>query len=138
MAISHQLVSGRTTLLLRALRAKQVTEARRAAHELALRGYLEPLGNGLLGLLHGERSKTEAAPPHGKGNLGSGSVGKTPPAATSVDPAGERCQPDRDVVDFLAYAAFRRLAGVSVEHDAEGQALTAGSSDITGEAVGVA
>jgi hypothetical protein len=43
-----------------------VTEARRAAHELALSGEFEPLGNGLLGLLHGERSKTEIPPSLGK------------------------------------------------------------------------
>ena len=66
MALCHQLVAGGTTLLLRALRAKQMTEARRAAHELALGGQLEPLGNGLLGLLHGERSKTEKRPTLGK------------------------------------------------------------------------
>lgn len=59
MALGHELVTAGTTLLLRALRAKQVTEARRAAHELALSGEFEPLGNGLLGLLHEERSKTE-------------------------------------------------------------------------------
>ena len=66
MAFSHELVTGGTTLLLRALRAKQVTETRRAAHELALGGEFEPLGNGLLGLLHGERSKTETEPLLGK------------------------------------------------------------------------
>jgi hypothetical protein len=66
LAIRDQLVTRRTTLLLRAFRAKQVTEARRAAHELALGGEFEPLGNGLLGLLHGERSKTENHPPLGK------------------------------------------------------------------------
>jgi len=69
MTFRNQLVTGGTTLLLRALRAKQVTEARRAAHELALGGEFEPLGNGLLGLLHEERSKTESRLPHGKGNL---------------------------------------------------------------------
>ena len=66
MALSHQFVTGGTTLLLRALRAQQVTEARRAAHELASGGEFEPLGNGLLGLLHGERSKTETDLPLGK------------------------------------------------------------------------
>ena len=59
MALRHELVTGGTTLLLRTLRAEQVTEAGRAPHELALSGEFEPLGNGLLGLLHGERSKTE-------------------------------------------------------------------------------
>src|SRR5947209_4412029 len=54
MALSHQFVAGGTALLLRALRAKQVTEARRASHELAPGGQFEPLGNGLLGLLHGK------------------------------------------------------------------------------------
>ena len=66
MTFRDQLVTRGTTLLLRAFRAKQVTEARRAAHELALGGEFEPLGNGLLGLLHGERSKTETHPPLGK------------------------------------------------------------------------
>ena len=66
MAFSHQLVTTGTTLLLRALRAKQVTEAWRAAHELALGGEFEPLGDGLLCLLHGERSKTEMPSTLGK------------------------------------------------------------------------
>src|SRR5687767_1184923 len=66
MALSHQFVTGGTTLLLRALRAQQVTKARRATHELASGGEFEPLGNGLLGLLHGERSKTETDLPLGK------------------------------------------------------------------------
>lgn len=66
MAFCHELVTGGTTLLLRAFRAEQVTEARRAAHELASGGEFEPLGNGLLGLLHGERSKTETLPTLGK------------------------------------------------------------------------
>jgi hypothetical protein len=43
-----------------------VTKARRAAHELASGGEFEPLGNGLLSLLHGERSKTETHPIVGK------------------------------------------------------------------------
>jgi hypothetical protein len=38
MAISHQLVATRTSFGLRAFRAEQVTEARRAAHELARSG----------------------------------------------------------------------------------------------------
>jgi hypothetical protein len=66
LAVRDELVTRGTTLLLRAFRAKQVTEARRAAHELALGGEFEPLGNGLLGLLHGERSKTETHPYLGK------------------------------------------------------------------------
>src|SRR5215208_1224705 len=66
MALGDELVTRGTTLLLRAFRAKQVTKARRAAHELALGGEFEPLGNGLLGLLHGERSKTETPPAIGK------------------------------------------------------------------------
>lgn len=66
VAFSDELVTGGTTLLLRALRAKQVTETRRTAHELAPGGEFEPLGNGLLCLLHGERSKTETHPAHGK------------------------------------------------------------------------
>src|ERR1043165_2788891 len=70
MTFRDELVPGRTTLLLRGLRAKQVTEARRAAHELATGGQLEPLGNGLLGLLHEERSKTENRSTLGKGLFG--------------------------------------------------------------------
>src|SRR5688572_12398395 len=66
MAFGHELVTGGTTLLLRAFRAKQVTEARGAPQELARGGEFEPLGNGLLCLLHGERTKTETAPPLGK------------------------------------------------------------------------
>ena len=66
MTFGHELVPGRTTLLLRGLRTQQVTEARRAAHELALGGEFEPLGNGLLGLLREERKKTEARPLLGK------------------------------------------------------------------------
>ena len=66
MAFSHELVAGSTALLLRGLRAQQVTETRRAAHELAPGGEFEPLGHGLFGLLHGERSKTENHPPLGK------------------------------------------------------------------------
>jgi len=66
MAFSHQLVTTGTTLLLRALRAKQVTKAWRAANELALGGEFEPLGHGLLCLLHGERSKTEMPSALGK------------------------------------------------------------------------
>src|SRR5688572_11519429 len=69
VAFGHQLVTRRTTLLLRGFRTEQVTEARRAPHELALGGEFEPLGNGLLGLLHGERSKTETPRPLGKGKL---------------------------------------------------------------------
>ena len=54
MASRHELVFVRTTFGLRALRGQQVTEAGRAAHELSASGQLEALGNGLLGLLHGE------------------------------------------------------------------------------------
>src|SRR3569833_3817789 len=63
MAIGHELVPTSTTFGFRAFRAEQVTEARRAAHELALGGHLEPLGNGLLGLLHGKsvRKQTSTA-----------------------------------------------------------------------------
>ena len=70
MAVRHELVPGRTTLLLRGLGTEQVTEAGRAAHEFAPGGEFEPLGNGLLGLLHEERAKTETALRQGKGIFG--------------------------------------------------------------------
>jgi len=54
MTFSHQLVTRGPALLLRALRGQQMTEARRAAHELAASGKLEALSNGFLRLLHGE------------------------------------------------------------------------------------
>ena len=53
MAGSHELVAGGTSLGLRALRGQQVTETGRAADQLTRTGYLEALGNGLFGLLHG-------------------------------------------------------------------------------------
>ena len=53
VAGSHELVLGGTTLLLRALRGKQVTETGRAANKLTGGGELEALGDGLFGLLHG-------------------------------------------------------------------------------------
>src|SRR5690606_14015369 len=59
MARSHQLVATGTTLLLRALRGQQVSEAGRTAHELAFRGKLEALGNGLFGLLHEMSGRTQ-------------------------------------------------------------------------------
>ena len=55
MAFGNLFVPGGTTLLLRALRGQQVTEARRATHELTSRGELEALSHGLFGLLHGEK-----------------------------------------------------------------------------------
>ena len=61
MAFGDELVLGSTTLLLRALRTKQVTEAGRAADELALGGQLEALSNGLFGLLHEESGGTQTA-----------------------------------------------------------------------------
>src|SRR5690606_12216984 len=70
VAFGDELVLRGTTLLLRALGGQQVPEAGRAAHELALGGQLEALGDGLFGLLHGnERSKTEGTSLHGKGIL---------------------------------------------------------------------
>src|SRR5205823_8838133 len=59
MALGHQLVTGGTTFLLRALRAEEVTEARRPTDELAPSGEFEPLGNGLLGLLHGKSGRKQ-------------------------------------------------------------------------------
>ena len=70
MTLGHQLVAGTTSLLLRAFRAKQMSKARRAPHELSLGGEFEPLGNGLLSLLHGERSKTEIRATLGKAFVG--------------------------------------------------------------------
>lgn len=65
-----QLVPGSTTLLLRALGGKEMTETGRAAHELALGGQLEALGDRLLGLLHGnEGSKTEGESQTVKGKV---------------------------------------------------------------------
>ena len=62
VALGYELVTGGTTLLLRALRGKQVPEARRAAHELACGGQLEALGYGLFGLLHGESGRKQRSP----------------------------------------------------------------------------
>ncbi len=69
MAYVNELVTGGTAFGLRALRRQQVTEAGRAANQLSAGGNLEALGDGLFGLLHGERSKTEIAGGDGKGNL---------------------------------------------------------------------
>lgn len=90
MTFRDELVTSGTTLLLRALRAKQVTEARRAAHEFALGGEFEPLGNGLLCLLHEERSKTESAP-----LLGKAFVRELPVRITT---AGFREEPNGDFI----------------------------------------
>jgi hypothetical protein len=64
MAFSHELVLGGTTLLLRALGGKQVTEARRAANELTGTGELEALRDGFLGLLHGESGRKQRSAAH--------------------------------------------------------------------------
>ena len=61
MALGHKLVPGGTTLLLRALRGQQVPEAGRAANKLSGTGNLEPLGDGLFGLLHGESGRKQRA-----------------------------------------------------------------------------
>jgi len=53
MTGGHQLVAGSTSFGLRALGGQQVTETGRAADQLTRSGYLEALGNGLFGLLHG-------------------------------------------------------------------------------------
>ena len=63
VAFCHQLVLRGATLLLRALGGKEVTEAGRAAHELAFGGKLEALGDGLLGLLHGESGRKQRSAP---------------------------------------------------------------------------
>ncbi len=59
MAFGYLLVLGGTSLGLRALRGKQVTEAGRATHELAFGGKLEALGDGFLGLLHGMEGRKQ-------------------------------------------------------------------------------
>lgn len=60
MAWSHKLVLGGTTLLLRALRGKQVTKTGRAADQLSRSGNFEALGDGLFGLLHGESGRKQS------------------------------------------------------------------------------
>ena len=68
-----RLVAGGTALLLCALRAQQVTEARRATHELAAGREFEPLGDGLLGLLHGMKGqKQRRAASKARGNFDDG------------------------------------------------------------------
>src|SRR5438046_186371 len=52
VAFSHQLVAGGTSLLLRAFGAEEVAETRRPTYKFAPSGEFEPLGDGLLGLLH--------------------------------------------------------------------------------------
>ena len=72
MTSSHQLVPRGTTLLLRALGGKEMTETGRATQELSVSGQLEALSDRLLGLLHGnEGSKTEAGSRPVKGKVGS-------------------------------------------------------------------
>ena len=53
VTFGNELVARGTSFGLRAFRGQQVTEARRAANQLTRGGYLEALGNGLFGLLHG-------------------------------------------------------------------------------------
>ena len=123
MTFGHQLVTTGTTLLLRALRAKQVTEAWRAAHELAPGGEFEPLGNGLLCLLHGERSKTETEAPLGKAFVGNVAGGRTRVAVA-------RCRPD--VGGLLAGASERSQANSLRSGKAPGLAVC----DLTSGCVG--
>src|SRR2546422_961761 len=70
MARGDQLVTGSTTIGLRALRGQQVPEAGRAANQLSGAGNLEALGDGLFGLLHGESGrKQRTGAPLARGNL---------------------------------------------------------------------
>ena len=64
MAYIDELVTGGTTLGLRALRRQQVTEAGRAANQLSAGGKFEALGDGLFGLLHGESGRKQRFAPH--------------------------------------------------------------------------
>src|SRR5690606_12903479 len=50
-----------STLLLRALGGQQVTKAGRAAHQFALGGHFEALGDGFLRLLHGKSGRKQRA-----------------------------------------------------------------------------
>src|SRR5436190_3428660 len=78
MAGGHKLVAGGTAFGLRALRGQQVTETGCAADQLTRTGYLEALGNGLFGLLHGwsgPKQRAHACLARGKFS-GSESVGK--------------------------------------------------------------
>lgn len=59
MAFGDELVTRGTTFGLRALRGKQVTEAGRAANQLSGSGNFEALGDGLFGLLHGEKGRKQ-------------------------------------------------------------------------------
>ena len=69
MAFRNLLVLRGPTLLLRALGGEEVSETRRATHELTFGSQLEALGDGLFGLLHGnEMLKADYSPAHGKGN----------------------------------------------------------------------
>lgn len=61
MTLGNLLVTRGATFLLGAFRAKQVTETGRAAHELALGGELEALGDGLFCLLHGESGPKQSS-----------------------------------------------------------------------------
>jgi len=61
VAFGNEFIPGGTTLLLRALRGQQVTEARRTTHELTGRGELEALSHGLFGLLHGEKRRKQTS-----------------------------------------------------------------------------
>ena len=55
MSFRNQLVLGSTAFLLGALGGQKVAEAGRAANKLSAGGQLEALGDGLFGLLHGEK-----------------------------------------------------------------------------------
>lgn len=82
MACSHELVTRSTTFGFRALRGKQVTEAGRAANQLSGSGNFEALGDGLFGLLHGEKGrKQRAQAAMARGKLGGFTV-KTGPGTT--------------------------------------------------------
>ena len=70
VAFGDELVLGGTAFLLSALGCKQVTKAGRAADKLAGGGELEAFCDGLFGLLHEKRKKTQGGAGLGKGNLG--------------------------------------------------------------------
>ena len=59
MARGNEFVFGGTTFGLRALRGQQVPEAGRAANQLSGSGNFEALGDGLFGLLHGEKRRKQ-------------------------------------------------------------------------------
>lgn len=59
MTFGHKLVFRSATFLFVAFRSEQVPKAGRAAHQLALGGQLEALGDGLFGLLHEESGRKQ-------------------------------------------------------------------------------